>query len=103
MPVASKTNLQKTQVYPIKFEQPSLNFLNQTNLDIDSFPCSYLVLPIHIKKLPKHLLLNLVHKVANCLPGWKKNLLTYPCRELLVKMVLSAVPTFFLIVHKLPK
>jgi hypothetical protein len=38
----------------------------------------------------------MVQKVANRMPGWKKNLLTYPGREMLVKTVLSALPTFFL-------
>jgi hypothetical protein len=72
-------------VYPIRCEQSRLDFLNQTNLVIDTFASSYLGLPIHIKKLHKHLMLNLVHKVANHLPGWKKNLVTYPGRELVVK------------------
>jgi hypothetical protein len=49
------------------------------------------------------MLMNLIHKVANRLPGWKRSLLTYPGRELLVKTILSAVPTFFLTLFKLPK
>jgi hypothetical protein len=36
-------------------------------------------------------------------PGWKKDLLTYPGRELLVKSVLFAIPTHFLTVFKFPK
>jgi hypothetical protein len=47
--------------------------------------------------------MNLVHKIANRLPGWKMILLSYPRRELLVKTVLSVVPTFFLTAFKLPK
>jgi hypothetical protein len=41
--------------------------------------------------------------VANRMPGWKKNLLTYPGREMLVKTMLSDIPTFFLTVFKMPK
>jgi hypothetical protein len=37
------------------------------------------------------------------MPGWKKNLLTYPGREMLVKTMLSDIPTFFLTVFKMPK
>jgi hypothetical protein len=59
--------------------------------------------PLCIKKLPKPLLMNLVHKVANRLLGWKRNLLTYPQRKLLLKIVLSTVPILFLTVFKLPK
>jgi hypothetical protein len=48
------------------------------------------------------MILPLVQKIGNQLPGWKRNLLTYPGRELLVKMVLSSMPTHFLMVCKLP-
>jgi hypothetical protein len=42
-------------------------------------------------------------KIGNRLSGWKRNLLSCPGRELLVKAVLTAMPTHFLTVHKLPK
>jgi hypothetical protein len=44
-----------------------------------------------------------VQNIANRLPGWKRNFLTYPGRETLVKSVLSTMPTFFLTVFKMPK
>jgi hypothetical protein len=37
------------------------------------------------------------------LPGWQTNFLTYLGREMLVKLVLSAMPTFFLTVFNMPK
>jgi hypothetical protein len=80
-----------------------MGFLSQNNFALESFPCSYLGLPLHIKKIPKSLLLNLIQKIAHRLPGWKRNFLSYPGREILVKMVLSAMPTFFLLVFKAPK
>jgi hypothetical protein len=43
----------------------------------------------------------MVQKIGNMLPGWKRNLLSYPGRELLVKIVLSTMLTHFLIVHKI--
>jgi hypothetical protein len=90
-----KTNMEKINFYPIRCEQTNLDFLSQNNLVTVAFPCTYLGLPLHIKKLPKNVMMELVHKVANRLPGWKRNILTYPSRELLVKIVLTAVPTFF--------
>jgi hypothetical protein len=95
--------MEKTQFYPIRCDQVNMGFLTQNNLAIANFPCTYLGLPLHIKKLPKILLLNLIQKIANHLPSWKRNFLTYPGRELLVKMVLSAMPTFFLTVFKMPR
>jgi hypothetical protein len=47
------------------------------------------------------MILPLVQKIGNWLPGWKRNLLSYPRRELLVKMILSSMPTHFLRVYKL--
>jgi hypothetical protein len=45
----------------------------------------------------------LIQKISNKLPGWKRGLLTYPGRELLVKSVLSVMPTFFLTIFKMKK
>jgi hypothetical protein len=67
------------------------------------FPCNYLGLPLHYKKLPKSALQPLIQKIANKLPGWKRKLLSYPGRKLLVKTVLSSMLTHFLTVYKLPK
>jgi hypothetical protein len=45
----------------------------------------------------------MVQKKGNRMLGWKRNLLTYSGRELLVKTVLSAMTTYFMTIHKLPK
>jgi hypothetical protein len=44
-----------------------------------------------------------VQKIGNRLPGWERNLLSYPGRELLVKTVLTTMSIHFLTAHKLPK
>jgi hypothetical protein len=94
------TNMDKTQFFPIHCNDIDLTFLSSSNLSISSFPYKYLGLPLHFKKLPKSYYQVMVQKVANRLPGWKKNLLTYPGREMLAKTVLSALPTFFLTMLK---
>jgi hypothetical protein len=97
------TNINKTEYYPIRCQSVNLNFLAQQNKKIADFPCTYLGLPLHFKKIPKDLMLQVIQKISNRMPGWKKNFRTYPGRELLVKTVLSATPTYFLTVFKLPK
>jgi hypothetical protein len=67
---------------------------------ISSFPCIYLGLPLSIKKPPKSAIQPYVQKIANRLPGWKKNHMSYPGRELLVKTVLSAMVTYFITAFK---
>jgi hypothetical protein len=44
-----------------------------------------------------------IDKVGYRLPAWKNNFFSYPGREMLVKSVLSALPTYFLSMHKMPK
>jgi hypothetical protein len=68
-----------------------------------TFPCNYLGLPLSIKKPSRTELQPLLIKIANRLPGWKRNFLTYLGRELLVKTVLPAMPIHFLSVFKLPQ
>jgi hypothetical protein len=58
---------------------------------------------LHFKKPTRSMLQPLVQKVGNRHPGWKRGLLSYPRRETLVKTVLAAMPTFFLIIFKMRK
>jgi hypothetical protein len=44
---------------------------------------------------------HVVSKIGNRLPGWKRNLLSNPSGETFVKAVLTALPTYFMIVFKL--
>jgi hypothetical protein len=80
-----------------------MEFLTQHNLQISSFPCTYLGLPLHFKKLPKILHLSVIQKIANRLLGCKRSFLTYPGKKLLVNTVLLAMPTYFLTIFKMPK
>jgi hypothetical protein len=47
--------------------------------------------------------MKLIQKIADRLSGWKRGFLTYPGKELLVKLVLSTMPSYFLTVFKMPK
>jgi hypothetical protein len=67
------TNLSKTELYPIRCETSSLEFLtNSLHNQTTSFPCTYLGLPLHIKKLPKSLLHLVIQKIANKLTDWQR-------------------------------
>jgi hypothetical protein len=70
---------------------------------LHEFPYTYLVLPLHFRKIPRDLLFQVIQKISNMLPRWKRNFLTYPSIEFLVKTVLIVMPTYFLIVFKMPK
>jgi hypothetical protein len=97
------TNLEKTEFYPLGYQNINLTDLLGPDQQISHFPCHYLSLPLHFKALSKAAIQSMVHKVANRLPGWKRNLFSYLAQELLVKSVLSALTTYFMTVYKLPK
>jgi hypothetical protein len=60
-------------------------------------------LPLHTRKFPKTAFLKFIQKIADRLPEWKRSFFTYPGKELLVKSVLSALPTYFFTIFKMPK
>jgi hypothetical protein len=63
------TNLEKTELYPIRCQGLNPQELLETNQSLFQFPCTYLGLPLHYKKLPKTALYPLVQKIGNRLPG----------------------------------
>jgi hypothetical protein len=42
----------------------------------------------------------MLQRIAGKLLGWKRNFLSYPGRETLIKIVLTAIPTFFITIFK---
>jgi hypothetical protein len=67
------------------------------------FPCRYLGLPLHLKKLRKVDFLPLIEKVGGKLLGWKGKLMSKAARAQLMKSVLTTVVTFHATVFNLPK
>lgn len=97
------TNMEKTEIYPIRCQGINLEQVLGEQHRIHQFPCKYLGLPLHTRKLPRASVQPIIQKIANRLPGWERDFFTYPGRELLVKTVLSDMPTYFLTIFKLPK
>jgi hypothetical protein len=93
------TNFAKTEIYSINCDD-ILPFLHNSGMVISSFPCKYLGLPLHVRKPTKAMMQPVVQKLADMLPRWKK-FFSHPGRKLLVKTVLSVVPTYFLTGHKI--
>jgi hypothetical protein len=97
------TNLSKTEFYPIRCEGTNLEFLSSANYGISTFPCKYLGVPLHYKKTTKAMMELLIQKIGDILLRWKRGFLSRLGRELLIKSMLTVIPTFFLIVFKMPK
>jgi hypothetical protein len=45
-----KVYMRKTECYPIQCEGLDLSFLHDSNIILSHFPCTYLGLPLHLKK-----------------------------------------------------
>jgi len=99
-----RTNLAKSSVSPIHCSDEELALTaNTLSCSIKAFPCTYLGLPLSIGKPTKEVLLPLVDRVADYLPGWKASLMHRAGRLVMVKVVLTAVPIYHLIALDLPK
>lgn len=99
-----KANLQKCAIYPIRCEQSVVQpLLVPLPVPVLKFPCQYLGLPLHHRKLTKADLQPLIDKVAARLPKWRGKLLNAAARLALVNSVLSAIPIYMLTVFQLGK
>jgi hypothetical protein len=84
-------NVAKTEIYPIRCETTDMSYLTTSGMILSNFPCKYLSLPLHYKKPTKQVMQPVIQRVIDK----PRRFLTYPGRELLVKTVLSVMPTFF--------
>lgn len=98
------TNMQKSSITPIRCNEEELEVIvNVLPCEIKDFPCSYLGLPLNVKKLSKTDLHALVDKVADDLPMWKASLMNRIGRLISVRVVLFAIPIYLMIAMDLPK
>lgn len=99
-----KTNMMKSSCTPIHcLEDDSEVISNELSCEVTSFPCTYLGLPLSVRKHTMTDLLPLVDKVADSLPGWKASLMNRTCRLTEVRVVFSAIPIYAMMALGLPK
>jgi hypothetical protein len=99
-----RTNLSKSAVSPIHCTDEQLTLTaNILSCSIKDFPCTYLGLPLTIGKPTKEVLLPLLDKVAEYLPGWKASLMNRAGRLVMVRAVITAAPIYLLTAIDMPK
>ena len=69
---------------------------------IETLPIRYLGLPLTDRRLKNKDWQPVVEKVEKCLGGWHGRLLSHEGRMILVKAVLSAIPTYFMSAFRMP-
>jgi hypothetical protein len=78
-----KTNLQKSNILPIRCEEQDLQIVQrQLPCALSDFPCKYLVLSLALKKLKKEHIQPIIDRLVDLLPGWKDDLLTRAGRKI---------------------
>lgn len=98
------TNLEKSEVFAIRCDNIDLQeILSPFLAQQKEFPYTYLVLPLHIRKLRKLDVQPLIDIFSARLPKWKGKLLNKTGRTVLIKSTLSAFPTYHLTVFPLKK
>ncbi|XP_039012116.1 uncharacterized protein LOC120141253 [Hibiscus syriacus] len=70
--------------------------------DVGKFPADYLVLPLGSKRNYVAMWEPIVRNFYNKLSGWKANSLALAGRVVLIKSVLSSLPTYFLSLFRIP-
>jgi hypothetical protein len=93
------TNYGKSAILPIYCNNIDTSTLSETlQCSVQTFPCTYLGLPLSDKRLCKNDLLPALDKLKGKVKGWNKGNFSFDARLLLVKHVLSALHIYQLLV-----
>lgn len=99
-----KINRQKSTATPIRCEEVDIQqVLQSIGGSVATFPMKYLGLPLTLTRTRIVHLQFVLDRIRARLAGWKGKLMTIAGRRVLVRAVLSAVPTFALTVLRMPK
>jgi hypothetical protein len=99
-----RTNLLKSEVLPISCQDLDLDdIMDGFMTSVKSFPCRYLGLLLHLRRLCKIAYMPLLDKVGGKLTRWKGKLMSKAARAQLMKSVLTLIVTYHATVFPLPK
>jgi hypothetical protein len=97
-------NLAKSSAIPIRCEGIDLNsILSPLQFAVKDFPCTFLGMPLSLRKLGKaDFQTLLVDKIDALLAAWKGSMISREGRLVLLKAMLSSVLIYMMTVHKFP-
>jgi hypothetical protein len=72
-------------------------------LPLGRLPFGYFGVPLHFEKLKKEDLQPILDKLIKRIAGWRRRLLGYSSRLVLIKTCLASIPTYLLSFFKFPK
>ena len=96
-------NMNKSAIWPIRCSHDEVDLVKTIMGCLTSaFPCTYLGLPLALRKQSAAQMQGLVDKVRDCLPHWKSDLLLKSGRLILIQSVLCAIPVHSMLALSLP-
>jgi len=88
---------------PIQCTEADLQVIQSLlTCEIMNFPCKYLGLPLSLRKLTKDQFQPIIDRIADQLPGWKADLMTWAGRAVQVQHVLTAMMIYLAMAVDLP-
>lgn len=97
-------NLQKSQLLTTHVEEQQGAILGQIlGCRLQSFPITYLGIPLSDTRLPRTAYIPLIEKLNKKLGGWAANFLSIAGRLVLLNSILSALPMHYMSVMRLPE
>ena len=99
-----RTNYAKSNLIPIRCDDIDLQPLQaELGCPLAAFPCTYLGMPLSDSRLRRIDYQHIIDKIIAKLSGWKIAWLTNMGRLILMRVVLSALPTYQMMVIANPK
>ena len=96
--------MNKSTIWPISCSQENVAVVTEIlGCSTSTLLCTYLGLPLALRKKSVAQLQGLVDKVRDCLPLWKAALLPKSGRLILIQSVLCAIPVHSLLARSLPE
>lgn len=94
--IGLKVNWSKSTLSPVEFVPKIEELTNIISCDLLPLPISYLGLPFRAKASSKSIWNPVLEKMGSKLAHWKGNNLSYGGKLILLKSVLTSMPTYFL-------
>jgi len=97
-----RVNLNKSSILPVGEVDTAHVHTDILGCGLDSFPSSYLGLPLGAKFKEKSIWEPIIKRFHKRLPGWEVKFLTKGCRLMPIKSILPDIPTYFLSLFPIP-